>query len=270
MGHQEEHRRTRGRQQRPPLPSLETRERRKRDAETRETEMATTTICLAAMLLVSGPLAQKPPCPRKFLVAQAEGLYQMPATAQQNATATVTNATDVAEVANDTIALRSEGCYDITVHKCDCDAELTEDSCTKMGRIWTVHCECHLEELAGTQSRRVLLQFEDTPMMNDTVPMMNDTMTNMTMDANATEPAGDEVEDEPVEEEEEPVSVDIEFPDSPEGAPDVANTLGRRVLLQFEDAPMMNDTVPMMNDTMTNMTMDANATEPAGDEVEDE
>merc|ERR1712060_941417 len=99
---------------------------------------------------------------------------------------------------------------------------------------------------------------------------MNDTMTNMTMDANATEPAGDEVEDEPVEEEEEPVSVDIEFPDSPEGAPDVANTLGRRVLLQFEDAPMMNDTVPMMNDTMTNMTMDANATEPAGDEVEDE
>merc|ERR1719443_446447 len=106
---------------------------------------------------------------------------------------------------------------------------------------------------------------------------MNDTMTNMTMDANATEPAGDEVEDEPVEEEEpeeeeeeEPVSVDIDFPDSPEGAPDVANTLGRRVLLQFEDAPMMNDTVPMMNDTMTNMTMDANATEPAGDEVEDE
>ena len=84
-----------------------------------------------------------------------------------------------------------------------------------------------------TQSRRVLLQFEDTPMMNDTVPMMNDTMTNMTMDANATEPAGDEVEDEPVEEEEpeeeeeeEPVSVDIEFPDSTEGAPGVANALG--------------------------------------------
>merc|ERR1712087_439225 len=213
MGHQEEHRRTRGRQQRPPLPSLETRERRKRDAETRETEMATTTICLAAMLLVSGALAQKPPCPRKFLVAQAEGLYQMPATAQQNATAT--NATDVAEVANDTIALRSEGCYDITVHKCDCDAELTEDSCTKMGRIWTVHCECHLEELAGTQSRRVLLQFEDTPMMNDTVPMMNDTMTNMTMDANATEPAGDEVEDEPVEEEE-PEEEEEEEPETSE------------------------------------------------------
>merc|ERR1711959_831677 len=159
-----------------------------------------------------------------------EGLYVFPATAQQNATVRATNATDVAEDANDTIALRSEGCYDITVHKCHCDADLTEESCTDMGRIWTVHCECHLEELAGTQSRRVLLQFEDAPpMMDDTIPMMNDTMTNMTMDANATEPAGDEVVviEEPAEEGEapEPVSVDIDFPDAPEGAPDVANTL---------------------------------------------
>ena len=202
----------------------------------------TTTICLlaAAMLLVSGASAQKKPCPRKFLGAQAEGLYAMPATAQQNATATSTNATYVvAEVANDTIALRSEGCYDITVHKCACDADLTEDACTDMGRIWTVHCECHLEELAGTQTRRVLLQFEDAPMMNDTAPMMNDTMTNMTMDANATEPAGDEVaaeDEEPAEEEapeeEEaapdpaPVSVDIRFPDAPPSSPNVANTLG--------------------------------------------
>merc|ERR1712151_722877 len=226
-----------------PPPALGTRERRNREKRRMAT---TTTICLlaAAMLLVSGASAQRKPCPRKVLVAQAEGLYVFPATAQQNATvratnATATNATDVAEVANDTIALRSEGCYDITVHKCDCDADLTEESCTDMGRIWTVHCECHLEELAGTQSRRVLLQFEDAPMMNDT-------MMNMTMDANATEPAGDEVlvVEEPVEEEEpaeeeapekeeeapepepEPVSVDIAFPDAPEGAPDVANTLG--------------------------------------------
>ena len=129
------------------------RHRNKREKKQRETEMATTTtICLlaAAMLLVSGASAQKKPCPRKFLGAQAEGLYAMPATAQQNATATSTNATYVvAEVANDTIALRSEGCYDITVHKCACDADLTEDACTDMGRIWTVHCECHLEELAG-------------------------------------------------------------------------------------------------------------------------
>merc|ERR1712037_853821 len=180
-----------------------------------------------------GASAQKKPCPRKFLGAQAEGLYAMPATAQQNATATSTNATYVvAEVANDTIALRSEGCYDITVHKCACDADLTEDACTDMGRIWTVHCECHLEELAGTQTRRVLLQFEDAPMMNDTAPMMNDTMTNMTMDANATEPAGDEVaaEDEEPEEEEAapepaPVSVDISFPDAPPSSANVANTL---------------------------------------------
>merc|ERR1712039_1169228 len=194
----------------------------------------TTTICLlaAAMLLVSGASAQKKPCPRKVLVAQAEGLYVFPATAQQNATATATNATDVAEVANDTIALRSEGCYDITVHKCTCDANLTKESCTDMGRIWTVHCECHLEELAGTQSRRVLLQFEDAPpMMDDTILTMNDT---------ATEPAGDEVVviEEPAEEGEaeeeaapEPapaIAVDdyVDFPDDPEGYPDVANTLG--------------------------------------------
>merc|ERR1712151_1445748 len=222
-----------------PPPALGTRERRNREKRRMAT---TTTICLlaAAMLLVSGASAQKKPCPRKVLVAQAEGLYVFPATAQQNATVRATNATDVAEVANDTIALRSEGCYDITVHKCNCNADLTEDSCTDMGRIWTVHCERHLEELAGTQSRRVLLQFEDAPMMNDTIPMMNDTMTNMTMDANATEPAGDEVVviEEPAEEEEaeeapeeeeeapEPVSVDIDFPDAPEGAPDVASTLG--------------------------------------------
>merc|ERR1711959_568149 len=223
-----------------PPPALGTREKKKQ----RETKMATTTtICLlaAAMLLVSGASAQKKPCPRKVLVAQAEGLYVFPATAQQNATVRATNATDVAEVANDTIALRSEGCYDITVHKCHCDADLTEESCTDMGRIWTVHCECHLEELAGTQSRRVLLQFEDAPpMMDDTIPMMNDTMTNMTMDANATEPAVDEVVviEEPAEEGEaeedaapEPapaIAVDdyVDFPDDPEGYPDVANTLG--------------------------------------------
>merc|ERR1711959_862741 len=75
-----------------PPPALGTREKKKQ----RETRMATTTtICLlaAAMLLVSGASAQEKPCPRKVLVAQAEGLYVFPATAQQNATVRATNAT---------------------------------------------------------------------------------------------------------------------------------------------------------------------------------
>jgi len=56
-----------------------------------------------------------------------------------------------------------EGCYDMAMHKCDCDAGITKESCEEKGSIYTDQCACAAtpadasEGKNKTENRRTLL-----------------------------------------------------------------------------------------------------------------